>query len=108
MVETGSVGGGGCRLGAVGRGCGWVFEVGWGVGRMWDRGVQMEAPTTGARAHDGTHYTGTPHGPRPAPHLFGIVTSLGVVFSASLRMRMRYCVILVNRCLFLWTRNLGQ
>lgn len=34
--------------------------------------------------------------------------SLGLTFRASLRMRMRYCVILVSLCLFLCTRNLGQ
>ena len=28
--------------------------------------------------------------------------------SSSLRMRIRYCVILVKRCLHLWMRNLGQ
>ena len=37
-----------------------------------------------------------------------MVTSLDRGFSASLRMRIRYCVIFVSRCLFLCTRNLGQ
>ena len=44
----------------------------------------------------------------PVSHLRVIVVSLGVARSASLRMRIRYCVILVRRCLFLCTRNLGQ
>ena len=35
-------------------------------------------------------------------------TTLSRGLLASLRMRMRYCVILVSRCLFLCTRNLGQ
>lgn len=41
-------------------------------------------------------------------HRAGTVTSAGRGRTASLRMRMRYCVILVRRCLFLCTRNLGQ
>lgn len=35
-------------------------------------------------------------------------TSFGLILSANLRMRIRYCVIFVSLCLFLWTRNLGQ
>lgn len=31
-----------------------------------------------------------------------------VLLVAIFRLRMRYCVILVKRCLFLWTRNFGQ
>lgn len=41
-------------------------------------------------------------------HLDGMVTSFGCALSCSLRMRIRYWVIFVRRCLFLWTRNLGQ
>lgn len=36
----------------------------------------------------------------------GTILSRGL--ASSLRMRMRYCVIFVSRCLFLCTRNLGQ
>lgn len=43
-----------------------------------------------------------------AAYRVGMVTSLGVALRASLRMRMRYCVIFVRRCLFLCTKNLGQ
>jgi hypothetical protein len=41
-------------------------------------------------------------------HLAGMVTSLGVDLSSKRLMRIKYWVILVRRCLFLWTRNLGQ
>lgn len=50
----------------------------------------------------------SPQSPRSVTHRAGMVTSSGPPLSASLRMRMRYCVILVSRCLFLCTRNLGQ
>ena len=40
--------------------------------------------------------------------LVGMVMILGWGLSARRLMRIRYCVILVSRCLFLWTRNLGQ
>jgi hypothetical protein len=42
------------------------------------------------------------------PHLAGtaVIATLGL--SARRRIRIMYCVILVNRCLFLCTRNLGQ
>ena len=45
---------------------------------------------------------------RAPTHRAGMVTSLGRVLSCRRRMRIRYCVILVSRCLFLCTRNLGQ
>jgi hypothetical protein len=48
------------------------------------------------------------HEARMTAHLAGMVMSSGRDLSASLRMRIRYCVILVRRCLFLCTRNLGQ
>jgi hypothetical protein len=41
-------------------------------------------------------------------HRVGCVTIFFPGFSSSLRILMRYCVILVKRCLFLCTRNLGQ
>ena len=41
-------------------------------------------------------------------NLVGMVMILGWGLSARRLMRMRYCVILVSRCLFLCTRNLGQ
>lgn len=40
--------------------------------------------------------------------LVGIVMILGCGFRARRLMRIRYCVILVSRCLFLCTRNFGQ
>ncbi len=43
-----------------------------------------------------------------ATHLRLMPTSLGRAFTSSFRMRMRYWVILVKRCLFLCTKNLGQ
>ena len=41
-------------------------------------------------------------------HLPGTVMMATRGLSASLRMRIMYCVILVSRCLFLCTKNLGQ
>ena len=40
--------------------------------------------------------------------LVGMVMIMGCGFRARRLMRMRYCVILVSRCLFLCTRNFGQ